>query len=126
MDIQRIRAEVAQASATFGWVEVHPTSDGVGVLVKAVLQTSVGNQFVLSINFQNYPNQMPKVVITQPAVRWLTPHRYTEGNICYLHPSMWNPGQHDLTFVLARAAKWLNKYEVWCVKGKWPGAQMAH
>ncbi|HXR46689.1 MAG TPA: hypothetical protein VN784_04550 [Candidatus Limnocylindrales bacterium] len=126
MDIQRIRTEVAQASTNFGWVEVHPTGDGVGVLVKAVLQTSAGNQFVLSINFPNYPNQMPKVAITQPAVRFFTPHRYTDGNICYLHPSMWNPGQHDLTFVLARAAKWLNKYEVWCVKGKWPGAQMAH
>jgi hypothetical protein len=126
MDILRIRTEVAQASTTFGWVETHATSDGVGVLVKAVLQTSVGNQFVLSINFPNYPNQMPKVVITQPAVRLFTPHRYPEGNICYLHPSMWNPGQHNLTFVLARAAKWLNKYEVWCVKGKWPGAEVKH
>ena len=126
MDIQRIRREVALASTTFGWVEVRPTTDGIGVFVKAVLQTSANNTYVISINFANYPNQMPKVSVTQPALRWLTPHRYLEGHICYLHPSMWNPGQHDVTFVLGRAAKWLNKYEVWCAKSKWPGAQMAH
>jgi len=126
MDIQRIRREVTQALTTFGWVEVRPTSDGQGVFVKAVLQTSASNTYVISINFQNYPNQMPKVAVAQPSIRASTPHRYNDGNICYLHYSMWNPGQHDLTFVLARAAKWLNKYEVWCVKGEWPGAQMAH
>ena len=126
MDIQRIRTEVAVAGTSFAWLEVRPTGDGVGVFVKAVLQTSANNAYVLTINFSNYPNQMPKVAIAQPSVRMFTPHRYNDGSICYLHPSMWNPGQHDLTFVLGRAAKWLNKYEVWCVKGKWPGAQMAH
>jgi ubiquitin-protein ligase len=126
VDIQRIRREVAQAASTFGWVEVRPTTDGAGVFVKAVLQTSPGNQYVISINFPNYPFQMPKVVVSQPAIRAWAPHRYSDGNICYLHPSMWNPGQHDVTFVLARVAKWLNKYEVWCAKTKWPGAQMAH
>jgi ubiquitin-protein ligase len=126
MDIQRIRAEVAQASTAFGLVEARPTSDGLGIFVKAGLQTSVGNLYVISINFQNYPNQMPNVTVTQPSLRFFTPHRYNNGNVCYLHPSMWNPGQHDLTFVLARVAKWLNKYEVWSAKGKWPGAQMAH
>lgn len=126
MDIQRIRREVAAAGISFAWLEVRPTTDGLGVFVKTVLQTSASNAYVLSINFPNYPNQMPKVAIAQPSVRMFTPHRYTDGSICYLHPSMWNPGLHDLTFVMGRAAKWLNKYEVWCAKGKWPGAQLAH
>jgi hypothetical protein len=39
---------------------------------------------------------------------------------------MWNPGIHSLAFVLARAAKWLNKYDVWRVRGKWPGAEIRH
>jgi hypothetical protein len=39
---------------------------------------------------------------------------------------MWNPGRHTLTFTIARAAKWLNKYEVWLATGQWPGAEMAH
>jgi hypothetical protein len=77
------------------------------------------------INFPNYPNQMPKIAISQPTIR-PSPHRYNDNTICYLHPSLWNPGQHNLIFVLGRAAKWLNKYEVWCVKKKWPGAQLEH
>jgi len=31
-----------------------------------------------------------------------------------------------LTFVIARAAKWLNKFEVWRTNGKWPGASIDH
>ena len=126
MDIQRIRTEVAQASTAFGWVEVRATSDGLGVFVKAAFQTSAGNVYTIVITFPNYPNQMPTVMVTQPPIRGNCPHRYREGNICYLHHSYWNPGAHDLTLVLARTAKWLNKYEVWCVKGKWPGAQILH
>ncbi len=125
MDIQRIRSEVTQASREFALVEAQPTNDG-GVLVKAGLQTSAGNAYVAAVYFPGYPNQMPKVFITKPALHLGSPHRYTDGNICYLHPNMWNPGRHDLTFVLKHAAKWLNKYEVWRVKGAWPGAEIKH
>jgi ubiquitin-protein ligase len=124
MDIQRIRLEVAQAVSTFAVVEAYPTNEG-GVFVKAALQTSVGNTYIAAVSFPNYPNQMPKVLITAPA---LIPckHQYTDGSICYLHPNMWNPGRHNLEFVLGRIAKWLNKYEVWRVRGTWPGAEIAH
>jgi hypothetical protein len=125
MDIQRIRSEVIQALATFALIEAYPTNDG-GVYVKAGLQTSVGNVYVAAIYFPNYPNQMPKVFINKPAVQTATGHQYTDGHICYLHPNMWNPGLHNLTFVLARTAKWLNKYEVWRCTGKWPGAGIKH
>ena len=125
MDIQRIRAEVRDATTAFGWVEVHPTTTG-GVAVKTAMQTSMGNVYAAIIHFPNYPNQMPTVTITQPAIRTGCPHRYNTGAICYLHHNMWNPGRHNVTFVLARLAKWLNKYEVWCAKGYWPGAEVAH
>jgi len=39
---------------------------------------------------------------------------------------MWNPGIHNLTFVIARSAKWLNKFEIRKTKGKWPGAEIKH
>jgi hypothetical protein len=125
VDIQRIRAEVQNAATSFGWVEVHPTAAG-GVAVKTAMQTSMGNVFAAIINFPNYPYQMPTVTITQPAIKTGCPHRYTTGAICYLHHSMWNPGRHNVTFVLARLAKWLNKYEVWSAKGYWPGAEQPH
>jgi hypothetical protein len=125
MDIQRIRLEVERAARAFALVEAHPTTDG-GVYVKAALQTTAGNAYVAAVYFPNYPSQMPKVLITRPTVLPGTGHQYTDGNICYLHPNMWNPGRHDLTFVLARTAKWLNKYEVWRVRGIWPGAAVKH
>lgn len=125
MDIHRIRLEVVQASRTFALVEAVPTTDG-GICVKAGLQTSVGNAYVATIYFSNYPYQMPKVFITAPGVQRGTGHQYPDGNICYLHPSVWNPGRHDLTFVLGRTAKWLNKYEVWRQNNNWPGAEHKH
>lgn len=125
MDIQRIRREVMQAEASFAFVEAHPTNEG-KIFVKAGLQTTIGNTYIAAIYFQNYPHQMPKVFITRPELRSDAPHQYTDGNICYLHPSMWNPGRFDLTFVLGRTAKWLNKYEVWRSLGNWPGKEVKH
>jgi ubiquitin-protein ligase len=125
MDVQRIRQEVAQATEKFVLVEPHPTSDG-GIYVKAGLQTTAGKTYFLSIYFPDYPNRMPKVFITHPTLRPIS-HMYQEGHICFLHPNMWNPGRHDLTFVLGRVAKWLNKYDCWCVNGgHWPGAEVQH
>lgn len=125
MDIQRIRREVTKAQASFALVEAHPSSDG-GVFVKAGFQTSAGNTYITTIYFSDYPNRMPSVFVTAPTLRSGRPHYYTTGNICYLHPSMWNPGRHDLTFVLVRTAKWLNKYDIWCKTGRWPGAEVRH
>lgn len=125
MDLSRIQREYAEAQRFFSLVELRPTTDG-KVFAKTGLQTPTGNYFVVSIRFPDtYPNEMPRVYIDAPSVTD-APHRYNAGNICYLHPSMWNPGSHNLTFVIGRAAKWLNKYEVWRAKGKWPGASLTH
>jgi ubiquitin-protein ligase len=126
MDIARIRREFLEAQQRFALVELHPTTDG-KVYARTALQTSNGRNYVLSIKFPNsYPNEMPRIFIDAPAITY-APHRYQTGNICYLHPSMWNPGAHNLTFVIARAAKWLNKYEVWRNNGgAWPGAEITH
>jgi ubiquitin-protein ligase len=126
MDIARIRREFADAQKSFALVELHPTPDG-KVYARTALQTANGRQFVLSIKFPDtYPNEMPRVFIDAPAITNYTPHRYNAGNICYLHPTMWNPGAHNLTFVIWRAAKWLNKFEVFRNKGVWPGAEIKH
>jgi hypothetical protein len=125
MDIQRIRSEVARAAAAFALIETYPTAEG-GVYVKAGFQTSAGKGYVVVIQFAEYPYRMPQVYVTKPAIHTGAPHRYNAGNLCYLHPNMWNPGRHDLLFVLEHIAKWLNKYEVWLVKSRWPGAGMDH
>jgi ubiquitin-protein ligase len=124
MDITRIQREFAEAQKTFAYLELHPTTDG-KVYAKTALQTAKG-MYVLSVKFpENYPNEMPRVYVDTPAIT-SGPHRYNAGNICYMHPTMWNPGIHHLTFVIGRAAKWLNKYEIWRERGTWPGAEIKH
>ncbi len=125
MDIARIRQEYARACQTFAFVELHPTDDG-GVYVKAALQTTAGRTYIVAVYFNNYPNAIPQVYVTKPSLVEGVPHRYQSGTLCLLHPSMWNPGRHDLTFILARTAKWLNKYEVWREHRNWPGAELSH
>ena len=125
MDIYRIQREFSEAQRTFSLVELRPTSDG-KVYAKTGVQTASDRYYVLSIRFpDSYPSEMPRVFVDAPTIT-NAPHRYQGGHICYLHPSMWNPGVHNLTFVIGRAAKWLNKYEVWRVRGKWPGAEIKH
>ncbi|HVJ09459.1 MAG TPA: hypothetical protein VM554_13855 [Acidisarcina sp.] len=124
MDITRIQREFVEAQKTFAYLELHPTTDG-KVYAKTALQTATG-MYVLSIRFpESYPNEMPRVYVDAPVIT-TAPHRYNAGNVCYMHPTMWNPGIHNLTFVIGRAAKWLNKYEIWRVRGTWPGAQIKH
>ena len=82
--------------------------------------------YTLAVNFPDtYPYSMPKVFIRKPALKH-SPHRFHNDQICYLHPSMWNPGRHDLIFVIARAAKWLSKYEIYRTTLRWPGAGLDH
>lgn len=126
VDLARVRREVEEARRNFPWMESHPTTDG-RLYALAALQTGPGRIYTLSITFPDiYPNSMPLVFVRKPALHDNARHRYRDGNICYLHPKMWNPGLHDLTFVIKRAAKWLSKYEVWLETGRWPGAEILH
>ena len=120
----RIRRDIANAQQQFDYVEGHPTKEG-GVIVLVALQTTQ-HVYTLGIIFpDDYPNSMPKVFVRKPILE-SSPHRYSNNQICYLHPHMWNPGRHGLTFVIARAAKWLNKYEIYLARGQWPGAEVLH
>ena len=126
MDLARVRREIEIAKSNFWYVESHPTASG-SLYVLSALQTSVGSAYTFAVQFpDSYPNSPPEVFVRKPALNALAPHQYRTGNICYVHPSMWNPGRHDLTFVLKRVAKWLNKYEVWLVKRVWPGKEVPH
>ncbi len=126
MELNRIQSEFAEAQKSFANLEFYPTTDG-KAYVKVLFKAGTEAKYVLSIKFpEAYPNEMPKVFIDAPFLDVNAPHRYQNGNICFLHPSMWNPGVHNLKFVIARTAKWLNKYEIWKHEGYWPGAQMIH
>lgn len=125
MNVQRIQWEIRQAMEHFPNIESYTTTSG-GVYIKAALQTSVGQVYVISVTFVGYPSEMPKVIVITPAVTHFK-HRYLTGNICYMHPRVWNPAKHDLKFVLAQTAVWLNKHEVYKQNGGvWPGPGLAH
>ena len=119
MDVQRIRREVQQAMYQFPNIETHATIGG-DIYIKAALQTSVGQMYVIHVTFAGYPSEIPKVRVISPAVTH-SRHMYTGGNICYMHPSLWNPAKHDLVLELAQSSVWLNKHEVYKQKGDWPG-----
>jgi len=125
MDISRIQNEFNQAREHFSYVELHPTSEG-KVYVKTALQPSSQQYYIVAIYFpDSYPNAMPRVYVVKPEID-SAPHRYNTGNICYLHPAMWNPGVHNLSFVIQRTTKWLAKYEIWKRNHIWPGAEIKH
>lgn len=127
MNVARVRREIEEASQYFNYVEGHRTAEG-GVTALIALETS-RRIYTLNVYFpESYPNDMPEVYVRRPALEG-SPHRYKSNKnnkICYLHPHFWNPGRHDLTFVIQRAAKWLAKYEVFRNTGKWPGAGINH
>ena len=124
MNLTRIQREILAAQQQFDFVEAHPTNSG-GLMVLVAMQT-VQKLYTLEVIFpQSYPSEMPEVFVRRPSLEY-SPHRYRNNQICYLHPSFWNPGRHDLQFVIARTAKWLAKYEVYRVTGRWPGAGIAH
>ena len=124
MDLQRIRRDIQYALEHFPNIETQTSLNG-EISLKAALQTSAGQIYVVSMTFAGYPSQLPKIMVIVPKVQH-SMHMYNSGHICYMHPTMWNPGKHDVKFVLAQAAVWLNKNEVYKVRGVWPGPHLKH
>ena len=126
MNLGRIRRDIAAAQLRFPTLESHASPDGKPFALAAI-QTTQRQIYILSIGFPDlYPNEMPRVFVRRPELAGLVPHRYSEGHLCFQHHSTWNPGRHDLVHVMARVAKWLNKYEVWRTTNRWPGAEVRH
>ena len=94
MNIQRIRADIRAASEHFPNIEAYTTTNG-GIYIKAALQTSLGQLYIVMVTFGEYPSTMPTVTVVTPAVKHGM-HMYKGGHICYMHPSVWNPARHDL------------------------------
>jgi ubiquitin-protein ligase len=124
MNVLRIRSDIQRAIEHFPNIDTHTTNDG-SIYIKAALQTSAGQMYIICVTFSAYPSEMPKVTVITPPVTH-TKHMYKGGYICYMHPSMWNPARHDLKFVLGQAAVWLNKHEIYMRKRIWPGPELAH
>ena len=79
-----------------------------------------GDHILLSIILgHGYPNTTPKVYADPVAKN--TPHRWKDGSLCILGTmAQWNPGTHDIYFVLELARQWLKHYHAWRQEGQWP------
>lgn len=91
---------------------------------RGVLRTSVGNTYGVSvIPSDDYPHSIPVVL----PLGWKAegPHIYVGGNLCFMKPEQWR-SFYSLAFVIARSAMWLNKFEVYKARGRWPGNEQAH
>ena len=65
-----------------------------------------------------YPNAAPKVYASP--IRANAPHRWQDGALCIFGAmTSWNPGKHDLSFVLQLSREWLSNYEHWDETGTW-------
>ena len=94
--------------------------------VKGYLKTSDGNSYYVSIEVDaEYPYKMPIITLPETAVESNCPHRYTGGNLCVMMPEQWS-STYSLAFMVAKAAIWVNKYDIWKRTGKWPGKEQQH
>ena len=66
-----------------------------------------------------YPNACPQV-FADP-IPENSPHRWLDGTLCIFGAmELWNPGQHDVAYVLTLARRWLSHFVAWKNSGEWP------
>jgi hypothetical protein len=65
-----------------------------------------------------YPNACPKVY-ARPIPNGC-PHRWQDGSLCIFGAmDVWNPGKHDVLYVLRLARRWLANFSTWKQTGVW-------
>lgn len=71
----------------------------------------------------DYPRTMPTII----PVGWTAtgPHKYTNGHLCVMKSEQWRQA-YSVALVVAKAAIWVHKYEVYRREGHWPGNEQLH
>jgi len=101
-------------------------TDGNITSVQGYLKTSDGNSYYIKIEVpSNYPYVMPTVTLPNTTIAAGCPHRYNTGNLCIMKSEQWS-SSYSLAFMVAKAALWINKYDIWKRKGSWPGKEQQH
>ena len=82
---------------------------------KLIKNTEITIKIILP---HGYPNAAPKVYASP--IRANAPHRWQDGALCIFGVMKnWNPGKHDLSFILQLSREWLSSYENWDETGVW-------
>jgi hypothetical protein len=88
------------------------------------LRTNLSNEYELRIDLPgDYPHSIPTV----HPVGWDSscPHVYASGNLCIMRPDQWR-SNYSLAFAVGKTALWLNKFDVYRRRGRWPGQEQSH
>ncbi len=102
--------------------------DGQVSSVRGNLTTNYGNTYFVSIKIpEGYPYVLPDIELPYHSIASGCPHIYTGDRICVMRSVQWSSSL-SLAFLVAKAAIWLNKYDLWENKGKrrWPGKGQSH
>ncbi len=98
-------------------------SNGRVASVKGYLWTNSRKRYYVKIYLPlKYPYQMPRIELPVGTVDPDCPHTYSGGDLCVMKSEQWST-TFSIAFMAAKAAVWLNKYDLWLKKGKnrWPG-----
>jgi ubiquitin-protein ligase len=102
------------------------SSNGRITSVKGHLHTSYDNSYYARIAIpEKYPYEMPIISLPNYRLESSCPHIYGSGAICLMKSEEWST-QLSIAFIIAKTAKWLNKYDYWKCKGEWPGKGQEH
>jgi hypothetical protein len=93
---------------------------------EGVIDTQNNNTYRIRIVLRNYPYALPKVCPNGWTIHPEAPHKFNDGSICIMRSDQWRQ-QFTVALVVAKAAIWLGKYEIWKRNGhKWPGLGQVH
>jgi len=103
--------------------------DGAVVAAEGALETQYGNRYALRIELNNYPFSLPKIK-PKPGSGWAihpsAPHQFSDGSMCVMRSDQWKR-HFTVALLVAKAAVWLGKYEIWKRNGHyWPGLGQKH
>ncbi|GAA1633490.1 hypothetical protein ACFQY4_16935 [Catellatospora bangladeshensis] len=114
------QARLANAFPQFRWA-----ASGNTYQVHGKLTTNLRRQYAIYVALpSDYPHRLPKIFPNGWAIE-SCPHAYVEGNMCIMRPDQWRP-IYSVAVAVAKAAIWLNKYEVYRHNGYWPGTEQGH
>lgn len=102
---------------------------GTIVAAEGAVETQNGNSYALRIELNNYPFSLPKIR-PKPGSGWAihpsAPHQFNDGTMCIMRSDQWRR-HFTVALVIAKAAIWLAKYEIWKRNGHfWPGLGQKH
>ena len=93
---------------------------------EGVIDTQHNNTYGIRVTLDNYPYALPKVFPKGWAIDPAVTHRFRDGSLCIMKSAQWRQ-YFTVALVVAKAAIWLGKYELWKRNGhRWPGLEQPH